>query len=164
LALAPGDRDARINSAVLDLKMASPDGAAVRRLSAHLLDDPNDAAAWDLLASALEAEGATGDALRASERAAHLEPANWKFRFNLGTSLLKAGRSDEAREILRAARELAPGRPEIRLNLAAAELAAGDLGAAKATYRDILGRWPGEPRATAALARLGGSGEDMAGH
>ncbi len=128
--------------------------AAKRVLEEHLQRFEKDGKAYDLLATVQLQRGETEAALASGTQAVSLEPANWKLWFNHGTSLLGAGKYDQASEALGLASDLAPNRPEIWMNLAAAELYGGEFDRAITVYEEILQRWPENQKASAGLKAL----------
>jgi len=150
VALQPGDISALKN--IILVNLLSGDIVQARRSADDYVERfPQDAAGWDLRASVADVSGDFRGTIESAEVATRLAPEHWKYHFNLGTSLLKARRTEDALPVLREAYRLAPERREVAVNFAAALFQVADWNEAKKLYETIAHRWPEE---TLAVERL----------
>jgi protein O-GlcNAc transferase len=114
---------------------------------------PASAAAVGKLAMLLDVYERPGPAETCYERAHRLDPASFRWLYDLG-SLLARQRRRAAVDVLRAALQLQPGYLPARLKLADALLAAGDLDASAVEYSAIARQFPDAAEAYYGLGRI----------
>ncbi|MFZ5481870.1 MAG: tetratricopeptide repeat protein [Myxococcota bacterium] len=158
-----------VSSEPLSAALATRHAAAERALAAGRVDDavaearlvaaqaPRSADAHGLLADALLATGAYGDAESHALLARDLAPDEPRHRLRLGLLLHDAyggRRADEAAAELRKAARLRPGEGLIRYHLGLVEQDRGDWDAAVAAYDTFLATSPEGPEAEDARRRV----------
>lgn len=122
-------------------------------LRAALRDSPNDVEGLSLLGVACANQDRGEEAVKYFEQAARLRPDPERL-CNLGASLSKLGRLDEAAAAFRRALQLDPTYPEAHRNFGVCRLRAGDEAEAEARFREALRLRPDFPEALNNLATL----------
>lgn len=134
----------------VDLSRADPDVAAAVRSALDAVERrPGDATAWGRLGMVLRAHDFEPECLDAFRHAEQLDPADARWPYLQGLTLLLARPDDGLGCLERAAART--GRPEPKLRLAETLLARGRLDDADGLARQAP---PDEPRTAVALARL----------
>jgi Flp pilus assembly protein TadD len=100
-----------------------------------------------LAANKLYAEQKFAEAAASYTEAIGLDPSNWAFRFNLGLSLKKAGRSEEALAAFRQAVELNPESASANKETGEALAKAGQFAEARPFYEKAAALAPDDPDA-----------------
>jgi serine/threonine protein kinase len=106
--LARGDARSWSNLGWAELALERPE-AGLAAASTALRRNAEFAEAWMCRGCCERALGRLQDAVRSLERAAELEPHNWKIHANLGTVLAQSGRSGEALESFAKSAEMNSG-------------------------------------------------------
>jgi predicted O-linked N-acetylglucosamine transferase (SPINDLY family) len=159
-APAPASADALLAQAQVAFAAGRPnDAAALVRLL--LQENPDDAAAWNLLGECLKASDPAG-ASAAWWHALEADPDNAEASFHLGNLNLEGGRHGAALIHYERALRGAPEQASIRNNLGLCYKALGAFDRAEACYRAVLAEEPAQPDALVNLANLLFSGERYA--
>jgi tetratricopeptide (TPR) repeat protein len=148
----------------VDLSRAEPEVAgAIRGASDRVRAAPRDAAAWGKLGMLLLAHDFEAESRSAFAAAAELDPADYRWPYLEGLTLvLREPEAGLAR--LRRAAELAPvNRSEPRLRLAELLVERGDLDRAAELARAALAKQPAGARAELVLARVAAARADWPG-
>lgn len=154
LHLDPDYDEARYNLAVLQSLRGDTD-AAVSAFTGLLEEEPSSARAHHGLGIARRRQGHLDDALEALARAVALDSTP-SFRVDLGTTLARVGRPEEAAAAFRAALVLDPDYAEAWYNLGVAEASLGRRDAAAEAYlRAVETAGPAEPFGIDARINLG---------
>ncbi|HEX3123467.1 MAG TPA: tetratricopeptide repeat protein [Rhodanobacteraceae bacterium] len=135
-----------------DLQRAGNLGLARSHYERAVKLDPDNAAAWHLLATTALQEGNYLLAAKHLRRCLDLNPRYSEAQHDLGVALRESGRIDEAIAAFRAALENRPHYAEALFNLATAVEAQGDWAQAEQAYRQGLA-W--QPSNVDILVRLG---------
>lgn len=111
---------------------------------------PRDALAWNDAGYSQYLQGRWDTAEQRLRKAVALDPANHKFRTNLGLILAADGRVDDALLVF----EQAGGKANAHVNVGYILAAQGDVDSARQHYRAALDLQPNLDQATRALAKL----------
>jgi Flp pilus assembly protein TadD len=130
-------------AAAFDDHRAGRHAEAAEVYEAVIAEEPENADALNLLASAKRSSGDVAGALPLAQRAAAAAPSRQDIRFNLGNALFAAGETDAAVDAYVTALRLGPGTAEIEANLGIALARQGDHAAAVDAYRRALELDPG---------------------
>jgi protein O-GlcNAc transferase len=164
LARAPDRCD--VLTLLAELRAASGrTGAAIEALRALSVLQPQDAANWRRLGSALLSVGRPEDAIEAQRRAVAIEPGNVRGHNNLGQALLQLGRPAEAAQCFERTLEIEPGYAIGRMNLGTALERMDQPALALTHYDDLVTSCPtnagGWAMRGAFLARLNRAAEAL---
>lgn len=120
--------------------------AEIEQARSAVLADPNAASAWGQVGLVLFANDLYAEAIPWLERAERMDPADVRWPYFRGMSLLLE-RPEEGLEALRRAAAVAPRDAFVRLRLAEALLAADLLDEAEAAFGEVLRQQPDNARA-----------------
>ena len=130
-------------------------------LSALVRQQPSMSDAWQMYAQTLHRLGREDEALAAYRTADRLTPGNGPLLLEISTSLLEAGRLEEAKRYAMLAQ--AAGSPHVHQTLAQIAVAQHDLTTAEAEARLALGERPGRRLPLLILARVARERGDLPG-
>lgn len=143
----------------LELHQAGRGKEAAELYRQILARDDSHPAANHLFGLAQLQLGEPAIAIRHIAVALKAEPSNWQYLGNMGVALTKAGRNDEAVEVLRRTASINPAAAEVYANLGLAHRALGQFDEAAEAYRRAAEIRPGEAvfhyRLAAALRQAG---------
>jgi tetratricopeptide (TPR) repeat protein len=138
--------------------------SVIEILRKRVLEQPRSAEAWGNLGTAFFVNTLPEPSRPCFSQAERLDPANPRWPYFHGLSLVNAGDPTAALPFLRRAVEVSEradrGHNAPRLALAEALLALGQLDEAEGHFSQVLARQPDDPRARLGLGRLAAARED----
>jgi tetratricopeptide (TPR) repeat protein len=153
-------RPAPAEPPAVDLTGADPEvAAAVREATEEVTRSSRDAAAWGKLGMVLRAHDFGNESVRALREAERLDPADPRWPYLQGLTLLLAA-PDEGLACLERAARTPAAPPEVKLRLAEALLGRGRTEEAEALARAVRESRPGNARAGLVLARVAAARAD----
>ena len=123
---------------------------------------PHSPAAWYQLATALDAQGKSAEAIAAFEEAARRQPESALALVGLGLALANAGRTTEAQAKFEEALRRQPDSAEARINLAQLIAQQGRAAEAEAMYRAVLSDSSNNAAANINLGKMLAARKDFA--
>lgn len=131
LSSTPGDTDLR---ALVNLFESKAFEAAVQKAAALIKLYPNSPSIWNMYGAALQETGHLDAAMSAFQRAAELDPENFKLIYNLARLHQRKGAHETAIQILARATELQPDWPKAHFMLGLSFKKLGRIQEAIASY------------------------------
>jgi protein O-mannosyl-transferase len=153
LALRPAYREASFNREVTLYRMGDLAGAK-SGLEKHLERFPTDAEGWDLAGTVAVTLSDLEKGIEYGVRAVRLEPANWKWRYNLGLTYVQGRDLTSATTELEEARKFTGGRHEVLSKLGGVYMLAAEWKKSADVFTEVTRRWPEDSEGGRALKQI----------